>query len=100
MGVPMMFVCVALTPGRVVPSYLPTVNAMEQPRAILPLSEVKPSLLFCRKIHKKIENPSIIPNPLKLKLGKKCDISNWLVNDAKGLSTKGTACDVLLRKRA
>ncbi len=37
MGAPMMFVCVALTRGRVIASSLPTARPVEQPRALLPL---------------------------------------------------------------
>ncbi len=95
MGVPMMLECVALTRGRVVASSLPTVTAITQPRAVIPLTEVTPSLLFSRKIYKEIE----ILNPLKLKLGTKWG-SGCLVQDAEGVRAKYDACDVLLRKRA
>ncbi len=90
---------------------------MEQPRTLITLKEVTPSLRFSRKIYKKFE----ILNPLKLKLGTQqtyTDLStvsqlghkwawmapkivDFLVRDAKGLMrTNGTTFDVLLRKRA
>ncbi len=96
----MMFVCVALTRGRVIPSSLPTATAMEQPRTLIPLPEVTPSLRFSRKIHKKIE----ILNPLKLKsgtLGIQMLGGGHLVQDAQGVrKTFDSRDDVLLRKRA
>jgi hypothetical protein len=60
MGVPMMFVCVALTRGRVIPSSLPTVTPVVQPRAVIPLTQVTLSLRFSRKIYKKNRNPESI----------------------------------------
>ncbi len=93
-----MLVCVALTRGRVCASSLPTVTAIIQPRTLFsPKTEVTPSLLFSRKISKKLE----ILNPLKLKLGKKGG-SGYLVQDAKGVGMKQgyDEFDVLLRKRA
>ena len=57
MGAPMMFVCVPLTRGGVISSSLPTESAVEQPRAVLPLTEVTPSLRFSRKNYKKNRNP-------------------------------------------
>ena len=99
MGVPMMFVCVPLTPGRVLTSSLPTVTSVEQPRAGIPLSEVTPSLRFSRKIYKKIRNPD--PTKLKLKSGKKYT-GNSLVQDVQGARVRMRYghLDVLLRKRA
>ncbi len=89
-----MFVCVALTRGRVIASSLPTVTPMVQ-RAV-PLPEVTPSLLCSRKIYKKTRNPESI---LKLKLGKKWG-SGYLVQDAKGVRAYISGWDVLLLKRA
>ncbi len=103
MGVPMIFVSVALTPGRVLTSPLPTAPAVEQPCAIIPLTEVTPSLRFNRKIYKKIRNPD--PTKLKLKSGRKFnDGSPWLEQDEQNFELGARAtlniCDVLLRKRA
>ena len=99
MGVPMMFVCVPLTRGRVNGSSLPTATSVEQPRAI-PLTEVTPSLRFSRKIYKKTRNPD--PTKLKLKSGKKlCNGLNYLEQDEQGARAMwGYGMDVLLRKRA
>ncbi len=91
-----MFASVALTRGRVIASSLPTVTTMVQPRTLIPLTEVTPSLLFSRKIFtKKLE----ILNPLKLKLGEKYS-SGGLVQEAKGVRATWSFYDVLLRKRA
>ncbi len=98
MGVPMMFVCVPLTRGRVLASSLPTAPTVEQPRALIPLTEVTPSLRFSRKIYKKIRNPD--PTKLKLKSGKKYTGVNYLVQDGQGARSIGGHIDVLLRKRA
>jgi hypothetical protein len=91
-----MFVCVALTRGRVITSYLPTATTVEQPRALYTLTEVTPNLLF------------EILNPLKLKLGKKKSGKiygngkrhNHLIQEAKGVRTEYSEWDVLLCKRA
>ena len=101
MGVPMMFVCVPLTRGRVNSSSLPTVTTVEQPRAIMiPLGEVTPSLRCSRKIYKKIRNPD--PTKLKLKSGEKIGGGNYLVQDGQGARATHSCdhMDVLLRKRA
>ncbi len=92
----MMLVCVALTRGRDKASSLPTVPGVEQPRAVIPLKEVTPSLLFSRKFTKQFE----ILNPLKLKLGKKGVYGEQLVQDTQGVRALGSDSDVLLRKRA
>jgi hypothetical protein len=100
MGVPMMFVCVALTRGRVIGSSLPTVTAVEQPSTPLTLTEVTPSLRFSRNIYKTIRNPD--PTKLKLKSGIKVSGGhNYLKQDREGAIYKGVNnLDVLLRKRA
>ncbi len=97
----MISVCVALTRGRVIASSLLTESSVEQPRSLIPLGEVTPSLRFSRKIYKKIRNPD--PTKLKLKSGKKVSNGrNRLVQDGQGARV-GQGCynmDVLLRKRA
>ena len=100
MGVPMIFVWVALTRGRVGASSLPTVTPVEQPRALITLPEVTPSLRFSRKIYKKIRNPD--PTKLKLKSGRKFSNCNNLEQDGQGarVGQGCSGCDVLLRKRA
>ncbi len=103
MGVPMIFACVPLTRGSVIASSLPTVPPLEQPRTLLPLTEVTPSLRFSTKIYKKTRNPD--PTKLKLKSGKKVSDRNFLVQDdvynGQGASVKEYGHnDVLLRKRA
>jgi hypothetical protein len=100
MGVPMMFVFVALTRGRVLRSSLPTVTSVEQPRTPLPAPEVTPSLRFSRKIYKKIRNPD--PTKLKLKSGQKVRNRDYLVQDGQGARAveECSSFDVLLRKRA
>ena len=99
MGVPMMFVCVELTRGRVNSSSLPTAPTVEQPRAVVPLEEVTPSLRFSRKIYKKIRNPD--PTKLKLKSGKKYSYGGpYLVQDGQWARATHAHIDVLLRKRA
>ncbi len=101
MGVPMMFVCVPLTRGRVNGSSLPTASPVEQPRTLIPLGEVTPSLRFSRKIYKKIRNPD--PTKLKLKSGRKSSGGGpYLEQDGQGaiVMMEGSGgCDVLLRKR-
>jgi hypothetical protein len=51
----MMFMCVALTRGRVITSSLPMATPMEQ--RVIPLTEVTPSLRLSRKIYRKNRNP-------------------------------------------
>ena len=64
----MIFVFVALTRGRVITSSLPTVTPMVQPRALFPIAEVTPSLLFSRKIYKKNRNPESIKTEIRSKM--------------------------------